>query len=190
MEGLINIHNTFHGEMWLNNVFKLITNLGDIGFVWLVIAAVLFFFKKTRKGAIIMVVSLGVGYVFNNLLLKNIFLRDRPFVVNEEFKQFLINIGLELPEGTSFPSGHAFSSFLCATLLFLYNKKLGYLTFPLAFLIALSRVYLCVHYPTDVLAGALIGVLFSINVYYIGNFIVRKINSKKRQSARNNVQNK
>ena len=188
MEGLITIHSTFHGAGWLNKIFKFITLLGDVGFIWFVIAFILLFFKKTRKGAIIMVVSLGVGYVFNNLLLKNLFMRDRPFAVNEEFKQFILSIGLELPEGTSFPSGHAFSSFLCATLLFLYNKKLGFITFPLAFLIALSRVYLCVHYPTDVLAGAFIGALFAVNVYFIGNFVVRKISCKKRQKARENVQ--
>ena len=174
MEGLITIHRTFHGIDWLNQIFKFITMLGDIGFIWFVIAFILLFFKKTRKGAIIMIVSLGVGYIFNKL-----------YQLSEKYA-----IILELPEGTSFPSGHAFSSFLCATLLCLYNKKLGFITFPLAFLIALSRVYLCVHYPTDVLAGALIGVLFAVNVYFIGNFIIRKINSKKRQSARENVQDK
>ena len=188
MEGLHYIHSTFHGIGWLNNIFKFITYLGDIGFVWLVMAFVLLFFKKTRKGAIIMIVSLAVGYVFNNLLLKLLFDRARPFTVNEEFKQFILSLKMELPDGNSFPSGHAFSSFLCAMLLCFYNKKLGFITFPLAFLISLSRIYLCVHYPTDVLAGAVIGIVFAVNMYYLSEFIIKKYKARKRQSARNNVQ--
>ena len=67
MEGLVNLHNGIHHVGWLNNIFKYITYLGDVGFVWLFIAFILFWFKRTRKSAIVMVVSLAVGYVFNNL---------------------------------------------------------------------------------------------------------------------------
>ena len=185
MEGLVNLHSGIHHVGWLNNIFKVITYLGDIGLVWLFIAFILFWFKKTRKSAIVMVVSLAVGYVFNNLILKNLFDRARPFTENKEFEEFILSLKMELPDGSSFPSGHAFSSFLCATILTLFNKKMGWFTLPLALLIAFSRVYLCVHYPTDVLAGAVVGVAFAFACYYGFKFIDRKIEKIKKDKVRN-----
>lgn len=186
MEGLINLHNSFHNIGWLNNMVKFITHLGDVGCFWLMLAFVLFWFKKTRNCSIMIVVSLLIGYVFNNLVLKNIFNRARPFEENSVFKDFLLEIKMELPDGSSFPSGHAFSSFCCATIVFLFHKKLGILSFVVAILIALSRVYLCVHYPTDVLAGAVIGALFAIMMFYIYRLVMRKIDFIKREKVRKN----
>ena len=73
MEGLIFLHNTFHHIDWLNWVARIITHLGDVAIVWLAIAFVLFWNKKTRKCSIVLICSIGAGYLFNNLALKNIF---------------------------------------------------------------------------------------------------------------------
>ena len=189
MEGLIKLHNTFHHIDWLNSLVKIITHLGDVAFIWLLIAFVMFWFKKTRKCSIVLVVSVGLGYVLNSLILKNIINRDRPFLLNEEFKNFILSLKMELPDESSFPSGHAFSSFCAATIIFLFYKKAGIFAYVLAFLIALSRVYLCVHYPTDVLAGMVIGSLFAVLIYYVLRLIENKIRSKKAKEIReNNVQ--
>ncbi len=184
MEGLIWLHNTFHQIDWLNSLAKFFTMLGDIGFIWILLALVLMIFKKTRTGGFVMLVSLGFGYVLNDLILKNIFERVRPFNECEELKEFILNLGIKLPTSNSFPSGHSFSSFNCAVVLMLFNKKLGYLTIPLASLIALSRIYLCVHYPTDVLAGIILGIITAICVYAVYKYVIRKIKKQKRETVR------
>jgi len=185
MEGLINLHNTFHGIDWLNKFFYLITCLGNIGFIWLLVASLLFLFKKTRACSLVIFISLLLGHFFNNVFLKSIFERPRPFYKNEDFKDYILGIGMELPVGTSFPSGHAFSSFLCATILALFNKKSALIFFPLAFLIAISRAYLCVHYPSDILVGSILGVLFGLVCYYFYKVIVNKIERNKRLKVHN-----
>jgi len=106
-------------------------------------------------------------------------------MVNENFKNFILSLKMELPVGTSFPSGHAFSSFLCATILTIFYKKFGVVLFILATLIAFSRVYLCVHYPTDILVGSILGVLFAILCFYVYKLILNKFEKKKRDCVRN-----
>ena len=187
MEGLIAIHNRFHSIGWLNKTFKAITFLGDVGIIWLVLATVFFMFKKTRKCSLMLFMGLALGFLFNNLILKNIFNRTRPFYVNEEFKNFILSLKMELPSESSFPSGHAFSSFCSATIILINHKKIGNFAMILAFLIAISRVYLCVHYPTDVVAGAIIGALFATFVVYICKLIEIRINLYKRDKVRKNV---
>ena len=78
MEGLINIHNMFHGVDWLNKIFVFFTNLGDVGFIWLLITFVLFLFRKTRACSIVLAFSLAGGHLFNNIFLKGLFGRPRP----------------------------------------------------------------------------------------------------------------
>lgn len=185
MEGLIKLHNTLHHLNGLNMFARVVTILGDVGCIWLITAFILFLFKKTRRCSIALILSLAVGYVFNNLILKNIFNRMRPFVVNEEFKEFILSLGMKLPMGSSFPSGHAFSSFCSATVIFIFFKKPGIIAYAIALLIALSRIYLCVHYPTDVIAGSILGVVFAIITYYIFRLIEKKYCNSQREKVRN-----
>lgn len=189
MEGLVWVHQNLHGSNVINQLVKFITLLGDGGIIWITIAVCLLFFKKTRMSAIVMLVSLAVGFVFNDFVLKNIFNRARPFEECTIFAEFIKSIGMELPSGNSFPSGHAYSSFNCALVLALFNKKAAKITISLATLIALSRVFLCVHYPTDVLVGAILGILTAIVSYSIYKLVLRKLKSRDRQKIRtiNNV---
>lgn len=184
MEGLVYVFSNLHSSGFVNALMKFITLLGDGGFVWLVVAAVMLFFKKTRVCALVMIASLAVGYILNDFVLKLIFSRPRPFAVHPEFADFITGMGLKLPSGYSFPSGHAFSSFNCAMIICLFNKKLGAGAFVMAVLIGFSRIFFCVHYPTDVLAGAILGICVATAVYVAYRGILRAIDQEKRKEIR------
>ncbi|MBQ8606285.1 MAG: phosphatase PAP2 family protein [Clostridia bacterium] len=145
----------------LDSVFSFITRLGDAGIIWIVLILILLCFKKTRKGAIIAAISLIIGTIVGNLILKNLIARPRPFVTREEMEALLI---IHAPSGFSFPSGHTLSSFVAATAIALRNKEIGIPALVLAALIGFSRNYLFVHYPTDVLAGCVIGIIIAVSV--------------------------
>lgn len=142
---------------FVNFFFKYITILGNFGFIWIAIAIILIFYKKTRKISLFILLALLFGSVLGNVILKSIFMRSRPFVQND-----FINLYINKPKGYSFPSGHTLSSFIASTLLYNYNKHYGRYFLLLAFLIGISRVILMVHYPSDVLAGAILGFIIGI----------------------------
>lgn len=154
----------------LDNVMVIITKLGNAGWFWIVLAVILMVYKKTRKCGILMLISLLTGLLIGNVALKNIIARQRPCWIDP-------NITLLIPNPTdfSFPSGHTLASFEAATMIFLHNKKYGTLALGLAILIAFSRLYLFVHFPTDILGGAILGTAISIGVYQIDKFLTNKI---------------
>lgn len=132
--------------------------------VWGVMAVVLLFFRKTRSAGIMMIVSMLLVYTITQLGIKNIVQRPRPFVVRP--------LSEGLPDhahatGYSFPSGHSAISFTCATILFMRNKKVNWLFFIFAGLVGFTRMYMYVHYPSDVLCGAFFGVVIALMVYFI-----------------------
>lgn len=184
MEGLIWINEHLHGSMIVNNIVKFITMLGDDGLIWIVLGVCFLLFKKTRKSGFVMLISLAVGFVLNDFVLKVIISRPRPFAVNEDILAFIESVGYDLPSGYSFPSGHAYSAFNCAVILMLFNKKNGYYALPLAILISLSRIFMCVHYPTDVLAGAVLGIITALIVYAVYKRICKSIVASKRKKIR------
>ncbi len=132
------------------------SSLGNAGRCWIVICVLLLLFKRTRKIGLLALVCLLVEWVLNDYVLKLIIARERPFEVYP-----WITTVISQPTDYSFPSGHSASSFACATALYLQNKKIGKPAFLLAALIAFSRLYFCVHFFTDVLAGCIFGFLVS-----------------------------
>lgn len=139
-------------------IFKFITSLGNGGFIWILCTILLLLFKKTRKIGFMCAVALLASLVLNNLILKNLIARARPYDMIQGLK-----ILVEAPTDFSFPSGHTASSFAAATVLFLtVPKKYGILALVLAALMGFSRLYIGVHYPTDVLAGLISGVLIAL----------------------------
>lgn len=136
-----------------DTVMPYITALGDSGFLWAMICLVLLARKKTRRAGIFCGLALLLAYVSGEVVLKNIIQRPRPFTLLPD-----VALLIPPPRSFSFPSGHAGSSFAGATAIYLQNKKWGVPTLVLALLIAFSRLYLSVHYLTDLLAGALLGV--------------------------------
>ncbi len=142
-----NFHNAF-----TDAIFPVITYLGEFGAVWLVLAAVLLCGKRTRLWGAGVLAALVLGVALGEGLLKYLVQRPRPFAVFPD-----ASLLIPPPSGYSFPSGHACSSFAASTVLLRYSKKLGVPALILAVLIAFSRVFLFVHWPTDVLCGAALG---------------------------------
>ncbi len=142
---------------FLDMAMPKITALGNKGFVWISAAAAMLVFPKYRKDGIKLGVSLGAGALIGNAALKNLVERARPCWI-KPVEDMLIS----MPHDYSFPSGHTLSSFAAATVIMKANRKMGIAAYILASLIGFSRLYLYVHFPTDVLAGAVIGVLIGL----------------------------
>jgi undecaprenyl-diphosphatase len=122
-----------------------------------------------------MAIALALGLIFCNLLLKPLINRPRPFKVQADMG-VIINLLIKEPGPHSFPSGHTIASFEAATALALHNKKLGIPALILAGLIAFSRLYLYVHYPTDVIASVILGVGFAFFSTWLAKKIAGKVN--------------
>ena len=173
------INANLHGSNIINQIVKYITYLGDAGICWIALGLLLLCFPKTRKGGFIVVVGYCSVVAGNHFILKNIFNRPRPFTVAEELVTFIESIVMELPDSSSFPSGHTFTSFCSAIILTLVFKKKGAWSYIPATLISLSRIFLCVHYVTDVLAGAILGTICGILVYIVTNWLINKFITSK-----------
>ncbi|MGI5895459.1 MAG: phosphatase PAP2 family protein [Oscillospiraceae bacterium] len=137
----------------LDGAMVFVSTIGNAGMVWLVASAALICTRRYRKYGLVLVGALVLGYLVGDVLIKNLVCRPRPFTEVS---------GLELlilpPNSFSFPSGHTLSSFAAATVLFAANRRFGTAAYLLAALIAFSRMYLFVHYLTDILAGMLCGI--------------------------------
>ncbi len=139
----------------LTPVVIFLTSLGNAGIVWILVSALLLIPKKTRKAGFISFLALTASLFINNLLLKNLVRRIRPYDVCSALLPLV-----KKPLDFSFPSGHTGSSFASAYVLYRYlPKKAGIAALLLAALIGLSRLYVGVHYPGDVLAGVVTGIL-------------------------------
>lgn len=146
--------------------FRVITHLGDAGIFWILLAVVLLCFKKTRKVGLGMGIALVFGVLLGNALLKNLVARERPFT-HAEALIHAEDLLIKMPKDYSFPSGHTLASFSCATVIFAYHKKWGILAYILAALIAFSRMYLFVHFPTDILGGLVLSFACAFASIYI-----------------------
>lgn len=140
----------------LDKIMPYITYIGNNGFIWIAISAILLANKKYRYAGIMCIFSLILSAVLCEGLLKNIVRRPRPFMSIPN-----LHILIPEPSGYSFPSGHAASSFAAAGILFKEFKRYRIYPIILAVLISFSRIYLFVHYPIDVLSGAVLGFLCS-----------------------------
>lgn len=143
---------------FLTPIMKFITHLGDHGMIWIAAAALCLLIGKTRKTGILMTFSLLGSLLINNLILKNLVARIRPYEAVEGLHRII-----EAQGDLSFPSGHTGSSFAAAVVIYcMCPKRYGIPALLLAGLIALSRLYAGVHYPTDVIAGAVTGTLIAL----------------------------
>lgn len=137
----------------LTSIFTAITRLGDNGLIWVVLSLCFLLSKRTRSIGIMSFLSLGGSFLVNNLMLKNFIRRVRPYEVISGLTALI-----EKQHDFSFPSGHTASSFAVAIILYQeLPKKYGCIAILLAILIAFSRLYLGVHYPSDVIVGAISG---------------------------------
>lgn len=160
-----NLHCSF-----LDTTMPLITVLGNGGIFWIAVSVVLLLIPKTRKAGLAMGIALLMGLVVCNLTLKPLCARIRPYDFYGESMKLLV----ATPHDFSFPSGHTIASFEAATALTVFHKKLGIPALILAGLIAFSRLYLYVHYPTDVIVSIGLGIGFA----FLGAWLAKKIAAK------------
>ncbi|WP_242855732.1 phosphatase PAP2 family protein [Ruminiclostridium josui] len=140
------IQNNLH-SVFMDKFMPVITFLGNNGMVWIVIAILLVISKKYRTTGLMLIGALVICLIIGNLTLKPIIARSRPCWVNTS-----VHLLVSSPQDYSFPSGHTMSSFAAAVVLFLRSKKLGVWALLVAAMISVSRLYLYVHYPSDVAA--------------------------------------
>lgn len=141
-----------------------ITMLGDSSAVWLLAAGGLLCTKKYRKQCILLLGGLAAGVLLGNVVLKNLIARPRPCWLETNVKLLI-----QKPTDYSFPSGHTLSSVIGATILTKTDRRFGYAAIPPAALIAFSRLYLYVHFPTDILGAAILGVEIGLAVCAAGD---------------------
>ena len=162
----------------------IITHLGDGGAFWIVFCIVLLIFKKTRKAGCCVFAALAIMLIVNNLVLKNIFDRPRPYDLEAWKSWFVYPDFVSRLDCASFPSGHTSSSFAAAVgSISTKDKRIYIPAIILAFLISFSRIYVHVHYFSDVIAGMIVGIVSAVLgiliAYGIYNLIQKKKDVKK-----------
>ena len=147
---------------FLDAFMPFISYLGNGGMIWLIAGALLLLTKQYRKHGLMVLTGLLVGFLLGNLILKPLIARPRPCWINES-----VSLPIRCPKDFSFPSGHTLSSFIAAFLLTKTNRNFGYFAIPVACLMAFSRLYLYVHFPSDILGAILLALAISKIVYIL-----------------------
>lgn len=159
--------NTYCKSRTLDRIMPIITMLGNLGIVWFVISILLMLKIDSRLTGIMVILSVLVTTIIGEGIIKHIVRRKRPFFHSKE--ELLIS----KPITYSFPSGHTASSFAALAVFIQMNGKLGLIASPIATLIAFSRVYLKVHYPSDVIFGVILGLSCGLGVmYFFAGYII------------------
>ncbi len=149
---------------FMDTAMKIISSLGG-WILWAVIAVVFLLIKKYRKSGINLILCVGLCVIITELIIKLLIMRERPYITAE------YALIVSEPAGTSFPSSHTAISFAAAMSLMLTDKRFGIPAVVFSVLVGFSRLYLYVHFPTDVIAGAIFGTVFGI----IFSLLFRKI---------------
>lgn len=142
---------------WLNKVMIFVTTIGNHGTIWFLLAIPLLFFDRFRRTGISIILAMAVAFLCGEIIIKHIVRRNRPCKMVEKDKLLI-----KRPIDYSFPSGHSTSSFAVFTVICFTLPELCIPVFILACMIAFSRMYLQVHYPSDVACGIMIGILCGI----------------------------
>lgn len=160
---------------WL---FKLISLLGEKGLFLILISIFLMLFKKTRKVGICMFGAIGCGAIITNFILKDFIARPRPFMSNiVEYKEWWNYVGAVSEDEFSFPSGHTTAITAAMMSIFLFSKsKKRYMVFIFIILMGISRNYLMVHYPSDIIGGFISGLISSLIAFFITKLIYYVLN--------------
>lgn len=173
-----------------DKIMVFFTHMGDGGYFWIALSVVLLLFKKTRKYGLAMAGALAAASLLNSIVLKSLFDRPRPYIMDISNWQRVATDGwmYEMPfeslkeKSVSFPSGHTASSFAAAIGVFYIDKKKGIVPLIVAALIGFSRIYIHVHYPSDVVGGVITGVVFGllacVVIFKVFGGLLDKLNEK------------
>lgn len=152
-----------------DRVMPFLSAIGGFGIIWILIGLFFLIDKRKRPYGIMILAGLLLGLLVGNVVLKHLVARPRPCVLNPS-----VQLLVSMPKGYSFPSGHTLSAFIGATVLCCYKRSWGIPALILAGLIAFSRLYLYVHFPSDVLAGLVLGVVIGLVTVFLYGKIMRK----------------
>lgn len=155
------LQNVIKGDI-LDFVMPKITALGNAGILWIILTLIFLISKKYRKTGVVMAIALVLDLIFCNMLIKPLVARQRPFHINPD-----IILMIDPPGDHSFPSGHTAASFAAVGAMFFMKYRHWKIFGVLAILIAFSRMYLYVHFPTDIIFGALLGLACAYAAYRI-----------------------
>lgn len=158
----------------LTGIFEVITTLGEGGIIWILIGLLLLVGRRTRWLGITVLIALLFTLLVGNLTLKPLVARPRPCWRHPEVPLLIAN-----PKDFSFPSGHSMSSFAAASAIWMWNRRAGVVALAGAVIMAATRLYFYVHYPTDVVAGILIGVVLGVLAYGIVGRVRRRWEEKR-----------
>ncbi len=152
------------GGAFFTPFFEGISFIGKGGICLIIMSLLLMLYRPTRRFGTAMCLGLAIGAVVTNLIVKPWVARPRPYVDQSSiFYQYWLTVGQNVESDKSFPSGHTTAAFDCMTPVFILgNKRLKFLALTFAILMGIARIYLCVHFPSDVLGGIIVGILAGI----------------------------
>ena len=148
----------------IDKIMVFLSTLGNAGVIWILLAIVLLITKRYRRTGSQMIVAMMITFVIGNLILKNVIHRPRPYVIDPTLIPRVVK-----PLEYSFPSGHTMNGVTSALTMYFGDKRIGIPALMLAVLIAFSRIYNLVHFPTDVIGGIVIGACSAIFVQWLMN---------------------
>jgi len=154
----------------MDKLMPIVTLFGEGGVFWIAWAVLMLILPKTRKIGISMLFALTLGLLVCNVTLKPLIARIRPYELQEQMG-VTVELLIARLEDFSFPSGHTIASFEAAVVLLKYSKKMGIPALIIAIAVSFSRLYLHVHYPSDVLASIVLGTAFAFLGCALANLI-------------------
>lgn len=146
----------------LDKIMIVVSTLGNAGILWILIGLILLIPKRYRMGGVQMLAAMAVTFIIGNLIIKNLVARDRPCWIDTEVALLVAS-----PHDYSFPSGHSMNGFAGSVSLLCIDRRLGIPAIILAVVIAFSRLYNFVHFPTDVFVGIAIGLIVALITNYV-----------------------
>lgn len=163
-------------ETVLTPFFNFISFLGNEGIAIMILGFILMLFKKTRKAGAVMIGGVGIGTILTNFIAKPVVARPRPFANTEwDVYQWWVNAGKHIELDTSFPSGHTTAAMGSMTALFFVgDKRYSWTAFFFVLLMGMSRIYMFVHYPSDILGAVISGFVAGFISAMIGNWFYKR----------------
>lgn len=153
---------------FLDAVSAMFAVVGHAGMLWIAACVVMLFFKKTRAAGVMGLVAMGVGYALGDFVIKPLVQRPRPFMTDSAMNLFRdIELFAQKPNGYSFPSGHSCAAAAFETVMLVKARPVGLIVLLPVLMMLFSRLYNYVHFPSDVLCGALLGVLAAVAVMWL-----------------------